>query len=549
MKVRTTSRLLRLCLALLSALAALFALNLALGQATQAAGLPLSTFTVDNTNDAGPGSLRQALLEANTTPGADTIEISALGVVTLLSPLPTISDSVTVQGPGADLFAVDGQTLYRVLDIAAVDVSISALTVQNGAASGADANGAGIRSLGDLSLSHVHVLSSTAQGHGGGLDARGSVTVTGGLFHNNHSTNGIGGALRTNRLAIISGTHFVQNTAQGDGGALFALGQNAITNALFRDNTCLAGSCDGGGLFAFSQTTVQNTHFLSNTAQDDGGGAFIAGVVTVTNSLFQDNRSVTSSGGGLGAQDTAVVHATHFLSNTARGSGGGMAMFGTLHISDALFLANHSSNSLGGGLDAQGDLAATRVQFISNSARQGGALAHTLFDASVVNSLFAANSALDAVGASLLLASTGAAELLHLTITGDPSTGGAAVEVISGTAGISNTIIAGHTVGISSAGATVFQDYNLFSGNGSDVQGPVSGGANSLVGDPLFLDPLNHDYHLSAASPALNVGAGTAVTTDFDGDPRPLGPGVDIGFDEVVPTSTTHTQFLPVLMR
>lgn len=545
----TISRVLRLCLAVLLALAALFALNLALGRATPAAGQPLSTFTVDNTNDAGAGSLRQALLDANAMPGADIIDISAVGVVNLLSPLPTITGSVTIQGPGADLFAVDGQDLYRVLDIAAVEVAISALTVQRGAAAGAGANGAGIRSLGDLSLSHVQVLSNTAQGHGGGVDARGSVTVTGGLFHNNHSTNGIGGALRTNRLATISGTHFVQNTSQGDGGALFALGQNAITNTLFLDNGCLAGSCDGGGLFAFSQTTVQNTHFLSNTAQDDGGGAFIAGVVTVTNSLFQNNRSVTSSGGGLGAQDNAVVRATQFLSNTARGSGGGLAMFGSLHISDALFLANHSSNSLGGGLDAQGDLEATRLRFMANSAREGGALAHTLYDATVVNSLFAANSASDAVGASLLLASPGAAELLHLTIAGAPAGSGAAVEVISGTAGITNTILTGHTVGISSAGATVFQDYNLFFANGADVQGPVSGGGHSLVGDPLFLNPLGHDYHLNAASPAVDAGIGAGVTTDFDGEPRPLGLTYDIGFDEVMPASPAHTIYLPALFH
>lgn len=549
MKEGIISRVLHFYLAVLLALAALFTFNLALVQATPAAALPLSTFTVDNTNDAGAGSLRQALLDANALPGADVIDISAVGVVNLLSPLPMITGSVTIQGPGAELFTVDGQDLYRVLDIAAVDVSISALTVQRGAAAGAGANGAGIRSLGDLSLSHVRVLSNTAQGHGGGVDARGSVTVTGSLFHNNHSTNGIGGALRTNRLAAISGTQFIENTSQGDGGALFALGQNVITNTLFRDNVCLAGSCDGGGLFAFSLTTVENTHFLSNTAQDDGGGAFIAGVVTVTNSLFQNNHSVTSSGGGFGAQDRAVVRETHFLSNTARGSGGGMSMFGSLQISDALFAENHSTNGQGGGLNAQGDLEVNRVQFMANSAREGGALAHTLYDATVVNSLFAANSASDAVGASLLLASPGAAELLHLTIAGVPSASGAAVEAITGTAGITNTILTGHTIGIYSAGATVFQDYNLFFANGADVQGPVSGGGHSLFGDPLFLDPPGHDYHLSDASPAVDAGIGAGVTTDFDRDPRPLGLTYDMGFDEVMPTSPAHTIYLPALFH
>lgn len=411
MKEKAISRLSRLCLAVLMALAALFALSAMMDRATQAATTPQIAVIVSNTNDAGAGSLRQALLDANATPGADVIDIIATGTVNLLSPLPVITDAVTIQGPGAAFFSVDGQDQYRVLDIGAVDVTISALTVQRGATSGADPNGAGIRSRGDLTLTHVRVLSNTAQGSGGGLNVSGYLTLTDSLLRNNHSTNNIGGALRTNSVAVVSNTHFLDNSSQGDGGAVFALGENVITGALFQENRCLATSCDGGGLFAFSRTTVHDSHFLDNTAQDDGGGAFIAGVVTVTNGLFQNNNSVTSSGGGLGAQDTAVVQATQFLSNTARGSGGGMSMFGSLLIHDALFSHNHSTNSQGGGLNAQGNLTVDRVQFLDNTAREGGALAHGLFDATVVNTLFAPNLASDAVGASLLLASPGTADL------------------------------------------------------------------------------------------------------------------------------------------
>src|SRR5436190_13609255 len=67
-----------------------------------------ATFTVLNTADSGAGSLRQAILDANATAGADLINftIPAAGVQTIspLSALPDITDAVTIDGysqPGA----------------------------------------------------------------------------------------------------------------------------------------------------------------------------------------------------------------------------------------------------------------------------------------------------------------------------------------------------------------------------------------------------------------------------------------------------------------
>ncbi|MFK7908082.1 MAG: hypothetical protein AB8B69_23325, partial [Chitinophagales bacterium] len=41
-----------------------------------------ATFTVSNTDDSGAGSLRQAILDANSTAGADVIEFSTSGTLT-----------------------------------------------------------------------------------------------------------------------------------------------------------------------------------------------------------------------------------------------------------------------------------------------------------------------------------------------------------------------------------------------------------------------------------------------------------------------------------
>lgn len=67
-----------------------------------AASLHAAVFTVVNTNNAGAGSLRQAILDANALPGTDTIRfnISGAGVrtITLSTALPTISGSVLIDG-------------------------------------------------------------------------------------------------------------------------------------------------------------------------------------------------------------------------------------------------------------------------------------------------------------------------------------------------------------------------------------------------------------------------------------------------------------------
>ena len=65
----------------------------------------LSAFTVLNLNDHGTGSLRQAILDANSNPGADVINFNVAGTITLASALPTIIGQVNIDGTTAPGFA------------------------------------------------------------------------------------------------------------------------------------------------------------------------------------------------------------------------------------------------------------------------------------------------------------------------------------------------------------------------------------------------------------------------------------------------------------
>ena len=73
-----------------------------LGLVLLTANLSAATFTVTNTGDSGAGSLRQAILDANSIAGADTIafDIPGAGVhtITPATPLPFVSEAVVIDG-------------------------------------------------------------------------------------------------------------------------------------------------------------------------------------------------------------------------------------------------------------------------------------------------------------------------------------------------------------------------------------------------------------------------------------------------------------------
>jgi len=52
---------------------------------------------------------------------------------------------------------------------------------------------------------------------------------------------------------------------------------------------------------------------------------------------------------------------------------------------------------------------------------------------------------------------------------------------------------------------------------------------NSLVADPLFVDPDNLDLHLPPNSPAIDAGIFVGLTQDYDGNPIPQANAPDIG--------------------
>src|SRR4051794_8796697 len=75
-----------------------------------------STFIVKNLGDAGAGSLRQAVLDANANGVLDTVVFKPglEGTVFLTTGQITITEPLALLGPGAAKVAVDGSGLSRI---------------------------------------------------------------------------------------------------------------------------------------------------------------------------------------------------------------------------------------------------------------------------------------------------------------------------------------------------------------------------------------------------------------------------------------------------
>jgi len=455
-----------------------------------------------------------------------------------------------------------------------------------------------------LTLINVIVFSNSISsgfddGGGGGVFAYSSVNVNGGRFENNHSYDhyGNGGGLSTYGTATIFNTEFISNTGP-TGGGLYAY--NAVINGgRFERNYSFDGG--GGGLFVYQTLQLTNTTLISNATNTGGGGAVAYDAARIVGSRFENNRSTNSAGGGLIAShgqsiiliDTEFINNvadfsgggaytcnatvvrgafinnkslgglygpgqggglydncylsladTQFIGNTAADGGGGVRTWG-VKLSGGQFVNNHSNN---GGALSTATAVITGTKFISNSAENsGGAVIGS--GSRIVNALFTENSA-GSSGTALSVESCSSVEILQSTIADTIVNARSAIYIpwacIS--FGMTNTIIASHTVGIEQAtNATVYEDYNLFFGNMTNISGTVSGGTHDVYGDPNFANPALGNYHIISPSAAIDAGINVGVATDRDGIPRPIGAGYDIGAYEYI-NFTSHV-YLPLIRR
>ena len=337
----------------------------------------LSTFNVLNLGDAGSGSLRAAILAANSQPGADVIRFARelTGTIALTSQL-SVTDDLKIDGPGADRLTLSGGGSTRVFEISGVatDVLIDELTIADGMASGVTVVGpsgpvtlgGGILNTGArLSLSYVTLVNNQATAPAAGTNVGG-----GGI------ANVFGATLTVEHCSFADNRSIGPSAGVCDsygGGIYNDAGSNlTVTYSTFTGNQATNGfylGSEGGANASGSQATVSDSIFANNVARgrdgpdggpnEDGGwagggkGAGIASLsfgllaadagstLTVSRSAFTGNQALGGAGGNGGPGWAGLPGGTAWGGALDNGSA-------ALTVVDSTFEKNEAHGGTGG---------------------------------------------------------------------------------------------------------------------------------------------------------------------------------------------------------
>jgi hypothetical protein len=351
---------------------------------------PTPTTRVTNTNDSGPGSLRQALADAN---NGDTIifdpTLNGRNIGLTTAEL-VIDKDVIINGPGPNLLGVyhSSNTSFRIMHVMpGFTVTISGLTTSGG--DGGQQGGGGI--LNDhaiLTMDNCAVQNSFAfqYNSGGGIyndGSGGSATLTilnstvssnhayfagGGIY--NDAYNG-GSATLSLMNSIINGNvaaHY-ENFGGGAGGGIYNGGTLMIANSTVSNNN--AGVSDpfpmgtGGGISNSGTLMITNSTISGNQGYLAAGGIENGGILTITNSAVSSNGATGQHDGQPWGHGGGIVGDVTFNNSTLSGNYANLST-GGIEGSGTIINSTISGNS-NGGISVNGTLE------IGNSILNAGA--------------------------------------------------------------------------------------------------------------------------------------------------------------------------------
>ena len=284
---------------------------------------PALALTVTSLGDNGPGTLREALIDAT---NGDTIDFSVTGTITLTTGELLVANSVAIVGPGVSALTIDANANGRVFHVTpGHTVSLSQMTLTDGAVNGLPDDGGGCvwNDGSNVTLDHLVIFECSA-GYGGaalndGTTAPATMRIVASAMVHNVTANAGAGAYNDGSSAAGDATltiercTFDRNEVTGNsGGALindsYNHGQAALTvrASTFSGNVA---SNYGGAIWNYGDSGTSNLRVANSTfkgnAADDGTAIYTStangGTATteIGNSLFTGTGQTVSNDAGI----------------------------------------------------------------------------------------------------------------------------------------------------------------------------------------------------------------------------------------------------------
>lgn len=277
-----------------------------------------ATFTVTNANNSGAGSLRQAVLDANSAAGADTVAFDTAGTfstsqtITLTSRIQ-VTGPLTIDAPSSPARRVTldaGNSNAHLL----FNASNATLTVQNvkfvngsGTNSGAIEAGGSPASL-VIALDNCTFQSCTSAANGGAVNGGNAiVTATSCTFT---SCSAVNGAAIDAATITMSACLVKSSTASGSG----VLDYTTLTASNCAIDSCTANGTANGRLLQGDTTTLRQTSLTRNTTS----GLFPYKSSTPANDLvLLESCTISGNNSGVRFSQFARLLNCTIASNTA----------------------------------------------------------------------------------------------------------------------------------------------------------------------------------------------------------------------------------------
>ncbi len=340
-----------------------------------------------------------------------------------------------------------------------------------------------------------------------------------------------GGIMCDNSSPMIVSNIIMNNSADYSSGIDCSYNASPIIlNNVISYNTATVNI---GGLTLYdSNAHVEGNIISNNTAIAVGGVLIQASSPTFVNNIICDNTAATVVGGldviHSSGTDRTRIENCYIYGNTSGSNSGGLQVWNAnVDLINCTINDNHSGQYGGGvGIFTSSDVTLSYTSIIGNSASDGGGVE---IDSPILT-------------------------ITNCTIYGNVAPGfGSQIDCWSGGLEADNSIIGGNSTNGSvyfNISTPTFEYCDFYNSIGPEFDGPaVPTGLGLIVDvnnngdpcdefmniflDPLFVDPINDDFHLTEFSPCIDAG-------DPESPPDPDGSIADIGRYYYVPLPGTE---------